>query len=77
MWSCGIILYAMCTGRMAFSGKDLRTLSDRVITGQYRRPGCTKGAPGPLFFRGRARACAGLLIDGPYARSYEGSVTRG
>ena len=40
IWSCGVILYALLTGRLPFDDKDVRTLLDKVKSGKYEMPTC-------------------------------------
>ncbi|EJU03564.1 Pkinase-domain-containing protein, partial [Dacryopinax primogenitus] len=38
IWSCGVILYALCTGRLPFDHPDIRTLLQMVKKGEYVMP---------------------------------------
>ena len=38
IWSCGIILYALLTGRLPFDDENIRTLLGKVKTGKYNLP---------------------------------------
>ena len=38
IWSCGVILYALLTGRLPFDDKNVRTLLTKVKTGKYDMP---------------------------------------
>ncbi|KAG8216790.1 kinase-like domain-containing protein [Butyriboletus roseoflavus] len=38
IWSCGVILYALLTGRLPFDDKNVRTLLAKVKTGRYDVP---------------------------------------
>ncbi|KAI0078302.1 Pkinase-domain-containing protein [Panus rudis PR-1116 ss-1] len=38
IWSCGVILYALLTGRLPFDDKNVRTLLNKVKTGKYEMP---------------------------------------
>jgi serine/threonine protein kinase len=38
IWSCGVILYALLTGRLPFDDKDVRTLLGKVRSGKYEIP---------------------------------------
>jgi len=38
IWSCGVILYALLTGRLPFDDENLTTLLDKVKTGKYKTP---------------------------------------
>ncbi|KAF7794777.1 hypothetical protein EIP86_005915 [Pleurotus ostreatoroseus] len=38
IWSCGVILYALLTGRLPFDDKNVRTLLGKVKTGRYDMP---------------------------------------
>ena len=38
IWSCGVILYALLTGRLPFDDKDVRTLLSKVKSGKYEMP---------------------------------------
>ncbi|KZP01684.1 Pkinase-domain-containing protein [Calocera viscosa TUFC12733] len=38
IWSCGVILYALCTGRLPFDHPDIRTLLQMVKKGDYVMP---------------------------------------
>lgn len=38
VWSCGVILYALLTGRLPFDDKNVRTLLAKVKTGKYDMP---------------------------------------
>ncbi|EGN92854.1 hypothetical protein SERLA73DRAFT_163815 [Serpula lacrymans var. lacrymans S7.3] len=38
IWSCGVILYALLTGRLPFDDKNVRTLLAKVKTGKYDTP---------------------------------------
>ncbi|KAI0064398.1 Pkinase-domain-containing protein [Artomyces pyxidatus] len=38
IWSCGVILFALLTGRLPFDDKNVRTLLSKVKTGKYDIP---------------------------------------
>ncbi|KAF8190468.1 Pkinase-domain-containing protein [Pholiota molesta] len=38
IWSCGVILYALLTGRLPFDDKNVRTLLSKVKSGKYEMP---------------------------------------
>lgn len=38
IWSCGIILFALLTGRLPFDDEDIRTLLAKVKTGKFTMP---------------------------------------
>ncbi|KAH6917782.1 CAMK/CAMKL/GIN4 protein kinase [Coprinopsis sp. MPI-PUGE-AT-0042] len=38
IWSCGVILYALLTGRLPFDDKNVRTLLSKVKSGKYDTP---------------------------------------
>ena len=38
IWSCGVILYAMVTGRLPFDDNNIQRLLQKVQTGQYHLP---------------------------------------
>jgi serine/threonine protein kinase len=38
IWSCGVILYALLTGRLPFDDKNVRTLLEKVKAGKYDMP---------------------------------------
>ena len=38
IWSCGVILYALLTGRLPFDDKDIRILLAKVRSGRYAMP---------------------------------------
>lgn len=38
IWSCGVILYALLTGRLPFDDKNVKTLLEKVKTGKYHMP---------------------------------------
>ena len=38
IWSCGVILYALLTGRLPFDDKNVRTLLAKVKAGKYEMP---------------------------------------
>ncbi|KAK2462380.1 hypothetical protein APHAL10511_005686 [Amanita phalloides] len=38
IWSCGVVLYALLTGRLPFDDKDVRTLLSKVKSGKYEMP---------------------------------------
>lgn len=38
IWSCGVILYALLTGRLPFDDKNVRTLLNKVKVGKYDMP---------------------------------------
>ncbi|KAG5646375.1 hypothetical protein DXG03_003698 [Asterophora parasitica] len=38
IWSCGVILYALLTGRLPFDDKNVRALLGKVKTGRYDMP---------------------------------------
>ena len=38
IWSCGVILYALLTGRLPFDDKNVRTLLAKVKAGKYDMP---------------------------------------
>ncbi|KAJ3512079.1 hypothetical protein NLJ89_g3729 [Agrocybe chaxingu] len=38
IWSCGVILYALLTGRLPFDDKNVRTLLTKVKSGKYDMP---------------------------------------
>ena len=38
IWSCGVILFALLTGRLPFDDKDVRTLLSKVKRGRYEIP---------------------------------------
>ncbi|KAI0052114.1 Pkinase-domain-containing protein, partial [Auriscalpium vulgare] len=38
IWSCGVILFALLTGRLPFDDKNVRTLLSKVKTGKYDLP---------------------------------------
>ncbi|RPD75460.1 Pkinase-domain-containing protein [Lentinus tigrinus ALCF2SS1-7] len=38
IWSCGVILYALLTGRLPFDDKNVRTLLTKVKAGKYDMP---------------------------------------
>lgn len=38
IWSCGVILYALLTGRLPFDHKDIKTLLGKVKTGKFEIP---------------------------------------
>ncbi|KAJ7269945.1 CAMK/CAMKL/GIN4 protein kinase, partial [Mycena rebaudengoi] len=38
IWSCGVILYALLTGRLPFDDKNIKTLLSKVKSGQYEMP---------------------------------------
>ncbi|ETW77987.1 hypothetical protein HETIRDRAFT_324951, partial [Heterobasidion irregulare TC 32-1] len=38
IWSCGVILFALLTGRLPFDDKNVRSLLSKVKTGKYEMP---------------------------------------
>lgn len=38
IWSCGVILFALLTGRLPFDDKNVKTLLDKVKAGKYNMP---------------------------------------
>ena len=38
IWSCGVILFALLTGRLPFDDKNVRTLLSKVKAGKYEMP---------------------------------------
>ncbi|KAJ7485362.1 hypothetical protein FB451DRAFT_1027719 [Mycena latifolia] len=38
IWSCGVILYALLTGRLPFDDKNVKVLLSKVKTGKYEMP---------------------------------------
>jgi serine/threonine protein kinase len=38
IWSCGVILYALCAGRLPFDDENPRTLLQKVKIGRYHMP---------------------------------------
>jgi serine/threonine protein kinase len=38
IWSCGVILYALLTGRLPFDDKNVKVLLNRVKSGKYEMP---------------------------------------
>ena len=38
IWSCGVILYALLTGRLPFDDKNVRSLLSKVKSGKYEMP---------------------------------------
>ena len=38
IWSCGVILYALLTGRLPFDDKNVRNLLSKVKSGKYEMP---------------------------------------
>ena len=40
VWSCGVILYALLTGKLPFDDKNLRTLLSKVKIGKFEMPTC-------------------------------------
>ena len=38
IWSCGVVLFALLTGRLPFDDKDVKTLLAKVKTGKYEMP---------------------------------------
>lgn len=38
IWSCGVILYALLTGRLPFDDKNIRILLEKVKSGKYQTP---------------------------------------
>ncbi|OSX61070.1 hypothetical protein POSPLADRAFT_1146716, partial [Postia placenta MAD-698-R-SB12] len=38
IWSCGVILFALLTGRLPFDDKNVRTLLNKVKVGKYEMP---------------------------------------
>jgi serine/threonine protein kinase len=69
IWSCGVILYALLTGRLPFDDKNIRTLLGKVKAGKYEIPSWVD----PLA---RDLLCRMLVVDVKqrirvsYSRSY-------
>lgn len=49
IWSCGVILYALTTGRLPFDDKSIRALLQKVKAGIYEIPSYVDGLAGDLI----------------------------
>lgn len=51
IWSCGVVLYALLTGRLPFDDNDVRTLLAKVRYGRYKTPVWLDPLAGDLISR--------------------------
>ncbi|KAI0312160.1 kinase-like domain-containing protein [Amylostereum chailletii] len=51
IWSCGVILFALLTGRLPFDDKDVRTLLSKVKKGRFEMPAWVDPQAKDLLYR--------------------------
>ena len=68
IWSCGVILFALLTGRLPFDDKNVRTLLSKVKAGKYDMPGWVDPQAQDLIARM-------LTVDASQRISVSGSVS--
>ncbi|THU87551.1 Pkinase-domain-containing protein [Dendrothele bispora CBS 962.96] len=74
IWSCGVILYALLTGRLPFDDKNVKVLLNKVKSGKYEMPAWIDPLAKDLITRmlvvdSKRRITIPEILDHPWLRS--------
>ncbi|KAK7463047.1 serine/threonine-protein kinase gin4 [Stygiomarasmius scandens] len=74
IWSCGVILYALLTGRLPFDDKNVKVLLNKVKSGKYEMPSGMDPLAKDLIARmlvidSKKRITIPEILDHPWLRS--------